>query len=82
MVDTGGYQWLLGKLIYLTHTRPDISYAMSVVSQFMHAPSKEHMNAVYRILRYLTGAPRKGLLYSKNETSTIEGYVNADWAED
>ena len=40
------------------------------------------MNAVYRILRYLTGAPRKGLLYSKNETSTIEGYVNADWAED
>ena len=80
--DMGRYQRLVGKLIYLTHTRPDITYAVSVVSQFMHAPSEEHMDAVYRILRYLKGAPGKGLLYSKNDISNIEGYTDADWAGD
>ena len=48
----------------------------------MHAPSKEHMEAVYRILRYLKSAPGKGLLFSKNGTSNIEGYTNSDWAGD
>jgi hypothetical protein len=80
--DMGRYQRLVGKLIYLTHTRSDITYAVSVVSQFIHAPSEEHMNAVYRILRYLKGAPGKGLLYVKNDVSNIEGYTDADWAVD
>ena len=48
----GRYQQLVGKLIYLSHTRSDIAYAVSVVRQFMHAPSEEHMNVVYRILKY------------------------------
>ncbi|KAK2967357.1 hypothetical protein RJ640_026371 [Escallonia rubra] len=82
LVDVGRYQRLVEKLIYLTNTRPEIAYVVSMVSQFMHAPSEKHMNAVYRILRYLKGAPRKGLLYSKNEASTIEGYTDADWAGD
>ncbi|CAL9028637.1 unnamed protein product, partial [Prunus brigantina] len=51
------YQKLVGKLIYLSHTRPDIAYAVSVVSQFMHAPNESHMEAVLRILRYLKSAP-------------------------
>ena len=80
--DIGRYQRLVGKLIYLTHTRPDITYAVSIVSQFMHAPSEEHMDTVYRILRYLKGSPGKGLLYSKNGVSNIEGYTDADWAGD
>ena len=46
------YQCLVGKLIYLGHTRPDISYVISMVSQFMHASSEAHMDAVNRILRY------------------------------
>ena len=66
----------------MTHTRPNIAYAVSVVSQFMHKASEEHMNAVYRILRYLKGAPGKGLLFSKNGTSDIEGYTDANWASD
>ncbi|CAL8114279.1 unnamed protein product [Prunus armeniaca] len=53
------YQRLVGRLIYLSHTRPDIAYAVSVVSQFMHSPSEDHMNAVLRILRYLKSAPGK-----------------------
>jgi hypothetical protein len=64
--NKGRYQSLVGKLIYLSHTRPDIAYAVSVVSQFMHCPSEEHMSAVTRILQYLKSSPRKGLMFSKN----------------
>ena len=53
--DRGRYQRLVGKLIYLSHTRPDIAYAVGVVSQFMHAPQEEHWEAVLRIIRYLKG---------------------------
>ena len=63
--DKERYQRLVGRLIYLSHTRPDIAYAVSVVSQFMHCPSEEHMKAVYRILKYLKMNPGKGLLFKK-----------------
>jgi hypothetical protein len=80
--DKGRYQRLVGRLIYLSHTRPDLTYVVSVVSQFMHTPSEEHMNVVYRILRYLKNAPGKGLLFSKNDGLNIEGYTDSDWAGD
>ena len=80
--DKGRYQRLVGRLIYLAHTRPDIAYAVSVVSQFMHAPSDEHMDAVYRILKYLKNAPGKGLLFSKSHELEVMGYTDADWAGD
>ncbi|KAL6318642.1 hypothetical protein AAG906_000720 [Vitis piasezkii] len=67
-------------LIYLSHTRPDIAYAMSVVSQFMHCPSEEHMEAVIRILRYLKSSPGKGLMFSKNDHVRVDGYIDVDWA--
>ncbi|XP_059669567.1 uncharacterized mitochondrial protein AtMg00810-like [Cornus florida] len=76
--DKGRYQRLVGRLIYLSHTRPDITYAVSVLSQFMHALSEEHMNAVYRILKYLKSAPGRGLLFSKNGVHGIEGYTDSD----
>jgi len=78
--DKERYQRLVGKLIYLSHTRPDISYAVSMVSQFMHCPSKDHMDAVVRILRYLKSAPGKGIMFSKNDHLDVEGYTDADWA--
>lgn len=59
------YQKLEVKLIYLICTRPDIAYAVSVVSRFMHAPNEDHMKAVYIILRYLKGCPGKGLFFWK-----------------
>lgn len=59
------YQKLVGKLIYLAHTRPNIAYDVSVVSRFMHAPGEEHMNAVHRILRYLKASPGKGIVFWK-----------------
>lgn len=73
------YQRLVGKLIYLSHTRADIAYAVSVVSRFMHSPSEDHMNAFLRILRYLKDFPGKGLWFNKNQCQGISsGYADAD----
>lgn len=69
------YQRIVGKLIYLSHTRPDIAYAVSVVSQFMHSP---HMNAVTRILRHLKYSPGKGLMFTKNDHLNVDGYTETD----
>jgi hypothetical protein len=64
--DPGRYRRLVGKLTYLTITRPDISYAMSVVSQFLEAPRVSHREVVTRIARYLKRAPSLGILYRPN----------------
>ncbi|CAM9001526.1 unnamed protein product [Rhodiola kirilowii] len=74
------YQRLVGRLIYLSHTRPDIAYAVSVVTRFMHNPSKQHMDAVIRILRYLKSAPGRGLLFKKYGNTDIFGYCDSDLA--
>ncbi|RVW58364.1 Retrovirus-related Pol polyprotein from transposon RE1 [Vitis vinifera] len=79
--DKGRYQRLVGRLMYLAHTRPDLAYALSVVSQYMHNPGEQDMNAVMRILRYLKNAPGKGILFAKNvDHQSIEVYTDADWA--
>ncbi|WJZ83312.1 hypothetical protein VitviT2T_003004 [Vitis vinifera] len=79
--DKERYQRLVGRLMYLAHTRPDLAYALSVVSQYMHNRGEQHMNAVMRILRYLKNAPRKGILFAKNiDHQSIEVYTDADWA--
>ena len=61
--DPEQYRRLVGKLNYLTVTRPDIAFAVSVISQFMSSPRSTHWDAVVRILKYLKGAPGRGLLY-------------------
>ncbi|TYK06529.1 putative mitochondrial protein [Cucumis melo var. makuwa] len=78
-VDKDQYQCLVGKLIYLSHTCPDISFVVSAVSQFMQAPYEEHMEAVKRILRYLKTTPCKGLMFRKTDKKTIEAYTDLDW---
>ncbi|XP_042511753.1 uncharacterized mitochondrial protein AtMg00810-like [Macadamia integrifolia] len=80
LVDEEKYQRLVGKLIYLSLTRPDITYAVGVVSQFMHALKSGHLDAMYCILRYLKSSQGKGLLYSRNNHLRIKGYTDADWA--
>jgi len=67
----------VGGLIYLTITRPDLAYAVGVVSQFMHAPRVSHMEAVRRILRYLKSAPGRGLLYRPTGHLRISAYSDA-----
>ncbi|KAF7808226.1 sacsin isoform X2 [Senna tora] len=79
-VDKGRYQRLVGKLIYLSHTRPDISFAVSSVSQYMHNPTEEHQEAVDRILRYLKMTPGKGLLFKRGSSRSVDVFSDADWA--
>ena len=69
------YQHLIEKLIYLTHTQPDISFVVSIVSQFLNNPMEEHLNVVYRILRYLKGSPTKGLMFKKTLNRNLEVYT-------
>ncbi|XP_020258289.1 uncharacterized protein LOC109834669 [Asparagus officinalis] len=79
-VDRERYHRLVGRLIYLSHTRPDILFAVNVVSRYMHDPRKGHMDAVYQILRYLKGAPGKGLRFRRSSHVNIEGYCDSYWA--
>jgi hypothetical protein len=79
-VYKGSYQRLVGRLIYLCHTRPDISYVVNVVSRYMHDPRTRHMEVVYQILRYLKRTPGKGLWFRKNQNLDLEGYCDVDWA--
>ena len=79
-VNKEQYQRLVGRLIYLSHTRPDIAFAVSVVIQFMHSPNTYHLEAVSRILRYLKGTPGRGLLFKKNGHLQIEAFTYVDWA--
>jgi len=74
------YRRLVGKLNYLTVTRPDISFAVSVVSQFLNSPRTNHWDAVMRILRYLKKSPGMGLLYENHGHLNIVGYTDADYA--
>lgn len=78
-VNKLSYQRLVGKLIYLSHTRPDICYAVSYVSQYMHSPTNCHLSAVMRILRYLKGAPGQGLFFKKTADKSISIFTDADW---
>ena len=70
-VDKGMYQRLVGKLIYLSHTRPDIGFSVSVVSQFMNNPTEEHLTAVFRILRYLKLNPGKCRILRKQPVKAL-----------
>ncbi|XP_047251581.1 uncharacterized mitochondrial protein AtMg00240-like [Capsicum annuum] len=78
--DPGRYRRLVSKLNYLTIKRPNISFTISVVSQFLQAPCKDHWDVVIRILRYIKKAPGQGLLYEDKGHTDIVGYSDADWA--
>jgi len=78
--DKERYQQLVRKLIYLSHTQPDITYAVGVISQFIHQPQKDHMEAAMRIVRYLKETPGSGIMFQKHEHLNIEAYTDVDWA--
>ncbi|XP_031269443.1 uncharacterized protein LOC116127931 [Pistacia vera] len=80
LVDKGRYQRLVGKLIYLSHTRPDLAFPVSVVSQHMHNPQEKHFGAVSKILRYLKMTLGKGLFLGKKNERKVEAFTNSDCA--
>jgi histone deacetylase 1/2 len=78
--DPHQYRSVVGALQYATLTRPDISFAVNKVSQFMHNPTSTHWGAVKRILRYLRGTLHHGLNLSSDSPLDIHAYCDADWA--
>eukprot|EP00253_Pinus_taeda_P013227 PITA_13227 len=79
-VDETLFRQLVGSLIYLTATRPDISFAVSYISRFMAAPKTDHWIAAKRVLRYVRGTSDYGLLYSRSSDPILSGYIDSDWA--
>jgi histone deacetylase 1/2 len=71
---------MVGALQYLTMTRPDISYAVNKVCQFLHAPTTVHWTGAKQILRYVKGTPTIGLNFSKSNSSLVSAFSDADWA--
>ena len=62
--DKGPYQRLIGRLLYLTLTRPDIGFAVQILSQFLQCPKKSHMEAALKVVRYIKREPAMGVLMS------------------
>uniref|UniRef100_A0A3Q7EWG4 Reverse transcriptase Ty1/copia-type domain-containing protein n=1 Tax=Solanum lycopersicum TaxID=4081 RepID=A0A3Q7EWG4_SOLLC len=77
--DIGAYQRLVGRLIYLTITRPDLSYAVQSLSQFMNAPKRSHMDAALRVVRYIKQNPGSGILLAAQSSDSLQAYCDADW---
>ncbi|XP_020253820.1 uncharacterized protein LOC109830870 [Asparagus officinalis] len=80
--DDGRYRRLIGKLIYLIVIRPDITFAVGVLSRFIHKPKVVHWTAALKILAYVKICPGKGLLYKKYEHTHIFAFSDAGYAGD
>jgi hypothetical protein len=79
LVDPSLYRQLIGSLMYLIHTRPNICFAVSALSQFMSEPRQRHWIVAKHILRYLRGSIAYGLRYISSGGLLLHGYADLDW---
>ena len=73
------YRRLIGRLMYLTNTRPDITFFVHQVSQFLDMPTIAYYNAIIRILKYIKGAPSLGLFFFSNSSAHLKAFCDSDW---
>ena len=78
-VNNSFFRSLIGNLLYLTSTRPDIMFAASLLSRFMQEPSQVHFGAAKRVLRYLQGTMDYGIMYKFGGNLNLIGYSDSDW---
>ena len=81
-VDDALYCHIVGSLIYLTHSRADLSFVVSMISRFMQQPLENHWHEAKRILQYLQGTLHYGVFYSNSVTILLSGYIDSDSAGD
>lgn len=81
-VDSTLFKQIVGSLMYLTATRPDIMYGVSLISRFMSCPSESHWLAAKWILRYLEGTTELGIFYKKGGNTNVMAYSDSNFAED
>ncbi|WVZ25460.1 hypothetical protein V8G54_004004 [Vigna mungo] len=74
------YRCLVGRLIYLCFTRPELTYCVHMLSQFLQQPKQDHWNAALRVVRYLKGNPDQGILLRKDNNLILSGWCDSDWA--
>lgn len=79
LADPSRYRRLVGRLIYLTITQPELSYSLHVLAQFMHEPRQDHWDAAMRVLRYLKQSPGQGL-FLRPDSLELRAYCDSDWA--
>jgi hypothetical protein len=82
LVDNTLYRQLVGSLLYLTHSRPDLSYAVGAVSRFMQEPHELHWKDAKCILRYVQGTITFGIHYAVDSTLYLIGFTDSDWVGD
>ncbi|XP_042016176.1 secreted RxLR effector protein 161-like [Salvia splendens] len=80
MEDASKYRRLIGRLLYLCITRPNITFAVHKLSQYVSNPCAEHWQAAEKVLKYLKGSPAHGLFYSSSSKPTLSIFSDADWA--
>ncbi|KAK7368917.1 hypothetical protein VNO80_10950 [Phaseolus coccineus] len=81
-VDATKYKQLVGSLLYLTVTRPDLMYAVGLISRYMEKPTEMHLQAAKRILRYLKGTVELGIGYRKGSNGSLIAFADSDYAGD
>src|SRR3954464_4374358 len=81
-VDQKLYRGMIGSLLYLTASRPDILFCVCLCARFQSDPRESHLTAVKRILRYLKGTTNVGLVYRKSKEYNLVGFCDADYAGD
>lgn len=80
LTDPLMYRRLVVKLNFLTNTRPDISFAVQLLSQFIHAPRSSHYTAAVHVLRYIKGNLGQGLFMSNSPSFELQAFCDSDWA--
>lgn len=80
LYDATTYRRLTGRLLYLTTTRPDISFAVQQLSQFMQTPRQPHYEAALRIVRYIKASPTQGLFFPSTSDLQLKAFSDSDWA--
>ncbi|XP_019052467.1 PREDICTED: uncharacterized protein LOC109114375 [Nelumbo nucifera] len=80
LIGAAQYRRLVGRLVYLTITRPGITFVVNVLTQFMSAPWQDHWDVAIHVLRYLKNTVSHGILLSATSNLILKAYCDSDWA--